>query len=446
MMRPTPAHLLERALAEASGGRNNGGYWLARQLHANGYSQTDAEEIMRSYARAVPQESGKRDYTEREALATLKAECKRKPAEPWATADGSSGGYKSVRLTAARRAMEIKPRVEPEADPRSVAQFRREAKTLRPFAGSPAEEYLCGRGIPAELARISRVKYSPEWLFENADGTWGRQPAVVFPFLGKNGKPVAAQGRRLESSSGNTKTTFGPKTMGPFLTSNVSDAGLVAITEAPIDALTLALAGVTAIATGGKGALPPWIIAELARPVVPGRSRTVLTATDADDAGDHAAQKIADELSLVRIVRLRPPAKDWNAVLTEQGPVELCNRIDAAVWDLKEQFPERPDPRPELVEDSNPWMRLLNVAQASGPLFGVIHGFRCMGARLTPTGIQYDPEREGFRDQADFDDAYGGWLRPFDGELSSMIRDAVASQAGGPAMRPDSLIQGGVFK
>ena len=32
MSAPTPDYLLERTLAQASGGRNDAGYWLARQL------------------------------------------------------------------------------------------------------------------------------------------------------------------------------------------------------------------------------------------------------------------------------------------------------------------------------------------------------------------------------------------------------------------------------
>ena len=56
-----------------------------------------------------------------------------------------------------------------------------------------------------------------------------------------------------------------------------------------------------------------------------------------------------------------------------------------------------PDPRPDLIEDSALWSRLLTLAKAeterlrskitveqdrTGSFFGVLHGFRCAGTRL----------------------------------------------------------------
>ncbi|MHB0857839.1 MAG: hypothetical protein ACYC5M_09745 [Anaerolineae bacterium] len=48
------------------------------------------------------------------------------------------------------------------------------------------------------------------------------------------------------------------------------------------------------------------------------------------------------------------------------------------------------DPRPDLDEDHRLWMALLEAAiaraDAGGEPFWTLHGFRCLGARLTVSG------------------------------------------------------------
>ena len=51
------------------------------------------------------------------------------------------------------------------------------------------------------------------------------------------------------------------------------------------------------------------------------------------------------------------------------------------------------DPRPDIADDSALWVRLLPVAYGldgarAGGAFGVLHGLRCMGARLAVIGGQ----------------------------------------------------------
>ena len=175
----------------------------------------------------------------------------------------------------------------------------------------PGETYLVSRGITCELARSTSCKYAPSW------GKIGG--AVVFPIRDESGAVIAAAGRAIE---GNGKQTFGPKSLGVFSTPGALEADPVAITEAPIDALTLALAGLSAIALCGTSGLPSWLIKLLATPSTAtpaGHSRTVYLAFDGDPAGEAAATRIGAKLHLVHAVRLRPKYKDWNQDLTTDG-------------------------------------------------------------------------------------------------------------------------------
>lgn len=65
--------LLDYAIADSAGqGRNNRGYRLARQLREIGVSQMDAEGYVRRFQQAVARQ-GQHDYTEYEALASLRS-------------------------------------------------------------------------------------------------------------------------------------------------------------------------------------------------------------------------------------------------------------------------------------------------------------------------------------------------------------------------------------
>ena len=100
------------------------------------------------------------------------------------------------------------------------------------------------------------------------------------------------------------------------------DAALPAIIvcEAPIDALSLASCGFPALALIGCNA-PAMLHRATA-------FRRVLLATDADGAGDHAAQAMAATLPAYGATceRLRPEgAKDWNEMLQEMGRAEMSD-------------------------------------------------------------------------------------------------------------------------
>jgi DNA primase len=92
----------------------------------------------------------------------------------------------------------------------------------------------------------------------------------------------------------------------------------IAIVEAPIDALSLAVMGLSAVACFGTN-LPDCIYAEILRV----KAVKVWLASDADEPGDKAAnswQKLLAEKNIPSL-RLRPRGgfKDWNEVLVNGG-------------------------------------------------------------------------------------------------------------------------------
>jgi DNA primase len=110
------------------------------------------------------------------------------------------------------------------------------------------------------------------------------------------------------------------RTVGPL----DSNAPAIIITEAAIDALSLAMAGCPALAFIGTSG-PRWLH------IACGLRRVVL-AFDADEAGDKAAAKIAALLQPYGATceRLRPDgAKDWNAMLQVLGSDGLADWLAA---------------------------------------------------------------------------------------------------------------------
>ena len=318
MAQPTPETLLAMARDRIGGGRNNGGKWLADQLRDNRYTEEDARAVMLQFTSEIGGGDGPGAYTEREALATLRAAYRRPAREPWKTGGEGPDQWRERKARRQRQAFPTgpPPATAPQPDPKSVEGFLRRRKTCKPIADTPAEEYLTQRGIPADLARAAKCAYSP---------SWGRiLAAVVFPIRDQDGKPIAANARAITPmpEGSNTKQTFGPMAGGVFCTPGALDADPVGITEAPIDALTLHLAGLPTIATCGTSNLPEWVKARLATPAPdtpPGYSRTVYVAHDNDQPGELAAARIGASLTLAKVHRLRPCRKDWNADLTAGG-------------------------------------------------------------------------------------------------------------------------------
>ena len=197
---------------------------------------------------------------------------------------------------------------------------------LVPLCGTPGAAYLAGRSLAADNCHNSGVRFTANF--------YGRA-AVVFPLYDGAGVLVAVQGRYIDGRDNPRMRTAGPKRRGAFATRGALVPGLpLVLTEAPIDALTLAAAGLPAVALCGCDGVPEWLKERAAW-------RVVIAAFDADVAGDRAAQTLAAALSLhgSLFLRFRPAngAKDWNAELQAHGPEllrarvsELLARVDAA--------------------------------------------------------------------------------------------------------------------
>ena len=183
--------------------------------------------------------------------------------------------------------------------------WRRVWRNSARLRGTPGAIYLERRGILTQVAEISGVRFSAAW--------YGR-PAVLFPVNGYGGNLVAVSGRFVDGGRYLKTRAAGRTSLGVFSTPSALKAHVVSIVEGPIDALSLALCGLSAMAIIGTS-WAEWLPKAIA-------SKSVFIATDADDAGDETAERLTKALasSGCRLLRLRPHiGKDWNDVLVRQG-------------------------------------------------------------------------------------------------------------------------------
>ena len=158
---------------------------------------------------------------------------------------------------------------------------------------------------------VADVRWAPAWA--------GR-PAVVFP-IRRGTLLVAATGRYLDDRAPRFHT-IGRKSEGVFGTApDALESGVIAITEAAMDALSLAVVGVPCLALNGA-TWPEWLPARLA-------FRGVALAFDADQVGDDTAAELASVLHSLgsQTERWRPPCKDWNQALMEYGAEQVRDHI-----------------------------------------------------------------------------------------------------------------------
>ena len=178
---------------------------------------------------------------------------------------------------------------------------------------------LAHRALRGSVFSPARLRFHPTWL----------SGAVVFPLCDARGEVVAVQGRSVR---GEAKITYGPKKEAAFFAPAMLSGGQcfgplhplvpwILLTEAPIDALSLAMCGFPALALCGTSA-PSWLH------LVCGLRRVAL-AFDADEAGERAAAKHEAHLRPygAKCLRLRPEvAKDWNEML------KLCGANALDEW------------------------------------------------------------------------------------------------------------------
>lgn len=185
-----------------------------------------------------------------------------------------------------------------------------------PVLLTPAAAYLHKRGIPVQLATAASVRFM---------GSFYGRPAVIFPVCDRFGAVVAILGRYVDGGTTPKGRAAGPRSCGVFTTMSALAAEPIVITEAPIDALSLAVVGIPAIALGGTSG-PEWLPTVCA-------FRTVALALDADDAGEAACARWAHmgRAMGARMTRWRPAGgKDWNEVLVRLGAERLGLALRAA--------------------------------------------------------------------------------------------------------------------
>lgn len=209
------------------------------------------------------------------------------------------------------------PAIPKSCDPVKEALWREQLNQVQPLlncaSSTRSVNYLVSRGLSPEIAQQAGVRHLENWF--------GR-PALVFPSRAENGVLVGAQGRYIDGQSNPKARTAGSG--GVFATHGAWNSPLLILTEAPLDALSLALCGFPAIAVFGCN-LPTWIHRRCV-------FRQVAIATDADKAGDQAAAEWTNYLANfgAQCRRLNPaqisslyPAKDWNELLQAIGAQAL---------------------------------------------------------------------------------------------------------------------------
>lgn len=211
-----------------------------------------------------------------------------------------------------------------------VAQaFQRRLANIAPLTDTPAADYLRSRGIDPALAGAVGTGYVDGWEHWRKDGgRWmrlGTTRRVVFPRVDRQGEVVAISARAIDTDFIEPKIdTRGERANGVFATTGALVAEVLVITGAPIDALSLASAGLPAIALCGTSG-PDWLLQAAA-------FKTELLATDNDEAGDKAAHDLAARFTFgSRCWRLRPIGKDWNADLVQLGAEALAASLGRAI-------------------------------------------------------------------------------------------------------------------
>lgn len=224
------------------------------------------------------------------------------------------------------RAALSRPAVEQEV-PALTAEDYEKVERLREvyvaarsnFSGSPAAAYLERRGIPQDVSVSAGVGFVESW--PHARGLTDRR--AVFPVTDRNGALVALSSRAIDAEFHTSKAiTHGRKSLGVFTTPDAVVSRLVAVVEAPVDALALSSVGIPAVAGIGTS-FPVWLPRALSW-------KSVLLATDADSAGDGAAENLTSEVRARggRVFRLRPRgAKDWAEVLERHGLAFMQDRL-----------------------------------------------------------------------------------------------------------------------
>ena len=237
-----------------------------------------------------------------------------------------------------------KPAHAPEDIEKKTEQYKAIMESCTGIQGTPAETYLAGRGIGLDPGAGYDVGYSP-----NCYGS----EAIIFYLLGADGQRVGMQSRGIKYKTFRIiKDPAADQTGQIFATPGAMGApSWVVIVEAPIDALSLAVCGVSAIATIGTN-FPDWLAPKMI-------FRNVYLAHDNDQAGDNGARAAAENLQRFGATwrRLRPPegCKDWNDALQDMGREKLRHYLSEAFPALRSAEPPEMPVQSPVPQSSDPY-------------------------------------------------------------------------------------------
>jgi hypothetical protein len=218
-------------------------------------------------------------------------------------------------------------------DEKKLARVREEYRGFtNSFSYSPGQHYLLSRGIEPELALASGCGfgYWKHW-FEDEKGKYFfvKDKRVCFPIHNQSNEVVAMSARAISGDCLEpTHTVRGYKSHGVFSTPGALEINTLIVVEAPIDALSLAMAGFPAIATVGTS-WPDWLV-EIAS-----KKSLILIGFDNDAPGNAASLKFTDQLSntstSIKAKRILPSRKDWNKILTTDGLDSLKSEVNSSI-------------------------------------------------------------------------------------------------------------------
>ena len=191
---------------------------------------------------------------------------------------------------------------------------------------SPAEEYLESRGIDnEEIISNYKVFYHPKWF--------GVAGAILFGIFDNNYDCVAYEGRCLDGDfelyyGGESKILdAGRRSKGLFYAKDAFSSDVIVIVKGPIDALSLAVCGVPAVAVCGVINCVPWLIEKC-------RDKVVWLAFESNGKGNRFMRSYASKFKEQGIDAkiINPPdGMDWNDALMDHGKKKLSEELKKAL-------------------------------------------------------------------------------------------------------------------
>ena len=182
--------------------------------------------------------------------------------------------------------------------------------------GSPAEEYLAGRGIDAVVAGTFHLGYvaEPEVGHEQYAGR------LAIPYLTPTG-PVDIRFRSLGGDGPKYLTRPGATGHLFNVCAFQDDAEVIGLTEGELDAVVATgLAGIPSVGVPGANAWKSWYARAFHD------YKRVLLLADGDSAGRDWAGRIAKELEQAVVISM-PDGMDVNEFVLSEGADALRKRV-----------------------------------------------------------------------------------------------------------------------